>query len=829
MTASAVLAAGYEDNMFLPLYSLSAEEIFTGNILLFDVDFFNPRTEYYALTEKTTSTSSTTTSVDGTSSMTQSSSSEPVEGRIVITKDTNIEEELDHSDEISQDTQSNGGLNEVTTTTTIEKVKYYYYLKDPNLPDEEENRVITSRQNIALDLQSIISKWYLAIRNIAIVLSMSVLLYIGIRMLLSSVSQEKAKYKQMLIDWTVGICLLFFLHYIMTFSVTIVKQLNEVVSTAKDNIIDQVVLLEDDEKKYISTKVEEIGKGEYIDKSTNPAQILWPTNLTGMLRIKAQVSYGDIAFVGYGISYAILILFTVYFVFVYLKRVLYMAFLTMIAPLVALTYPIDKISDGQAQGFNKWLKEYLFNLLLQPLHLLLYTILVTSAYELSSTNAIYSLVAIGFLIPAEKLMRSLFGFEKASTPGSAAGAAAGAAMLNSGLQKLLHKPPTRKGEGKGGNGSDSEEESSLRTGYKSADIESSGNSDAGGASAADAARYNKEEDPIKRMEREALEEQIADGQLNEKELTAEQRALLGMENEEQDGNDGDHGENGDNNSQIRLDENGQGDEKNVNQEDGEEQQSIRQRIKNRVRTNKAANKDYLQRMGRTAKFTAKQGARKLTKMAPKAIRGVAKGAAGLAVGATAAAIGATVGIATGDPSKVASFAGGAALAGGALGASRVNMNPSQTKSAAQIARERVFWGEDYDNHIAEENKKKWKKNSNMREQLEKSLGADRVKKLYENGDIDNYLDHNVNDPKMIAAMEKVMQNNSNLKFNDVLAFKEGHDLYGNGTNRMGSKSRKEAMEDYTRQFKERGLSNEKSNAGAERICNGIDLISSELR
>ncbi|MFR3783359.1 MAG: hypothetical protein ACLTXR_06195 [Clostridia bacterium] len=91
-----------------------------------------------------------------------------------------------------------------------------------------------------------------------------------------------------------------------------------------------------------------------------------------------------------------------------------MAFLTIIAPLVAVTYPIDKIKDGSAQGFDKWFKEYIFNLLIQPLHLLLYYILITTAWNLSASNILYSLVALGFLIPAEKLLRSFFGFEKST-------------------------------------------------------------------------------------------------------------------------------------------------------------------------------------------------------------------------------------------------------------------------------------------------------------------------------------------------------------------------------------------------------------------------------
>lgn len=135
-------------------------------------------------------------------------------------------------------------------------------------------------------------------------------------------------------------------------------------------------------------------------------------------------------------AYCVLVGYTVFFAFTYLKRVVYMAFLTIIAPLVAMTYSLDKISDGKAQAFNMWLKEYIFNLLIQPVHLLLYIVLISMAYDLAATNIIYTLVAIGFMIPAEKLVRKMFGIEgKASTPGLLGGAA-GAAVAMNGVQKL---------------------------------------------------------------------------------------------------------------------------------------------------------------------------------------------------------------------------------------------------------------------------------------------------------------------------------------------------------------------------------------------------------
>ncbi len=46
-------------------------------------------------------------------------------------------------------------------------------------------------------------------------------------MIISSTSPDKAKYKQMLVDWVVAFCLLFFMHYIMAITMTVVDKLND--------------------------------------------------------------------------------------------------------------------------------------------------------------------------------------------------------------------------------------------------------------------------------------------------------------------------------------------------------------------------------------------------------------------------------------------------------------------------------------------------------------------------------------------------------------------------------------------------------------------------
>ena len=80
-------------------------------------------------------------------------------------------------------------------------------------------------------MQARISKWYIALRTIALVGLLSVLLYIGIRIILSSASaNDKAKYKNMLKDWIVAICILFTLHYMMAFMLEMTASLNHIIN-----------------------------------------------------------------------------------------------------------------------------------------------------------------------------------------------------------------------------------------------------------------------------------------------------------------------------------------------------------------------------------------------------------------------------------------------------------------------------------------------------------------------------------------------------------------------------------------------------------------------
>lgn len=210
-----------------------------------------------------------------------------------------------------------------------------YRLRTMDKIDGEEI-VGVFNESIANKLAPTISKWYKTLRTISLVGLLSVLVYISIRMIISSSSKDSAKYKKMFVDWLVAICLIFILHYVMAFVLQTISSINNFFP----------------------------GYENGVDK------------IFSNIRYEADKSYSVMQMFACTVMYVALVILTCTFTIQYLKRVIYMAFLTMIAPLICLTYPLDKIKDGQAQALSMWLREYIFNALLQPMHLIIYTLLI---------------------------------------------------------------------------------------------------------------------------------------------------------------------------------------------------------------------------------------------------------------------------------------------------------------------------------------------------------------------------------------------------------------------------------------------------------------------
>lgn len=326
---------------------------------------------------------------------------------------------------ITQNTDMSG----VSTNTNRGLIYLYKLDTNKDLDDvtditgEEGQKIVYTKEyaSSAAILQNIIATWYNALKRIALVGLLSAIVYIGIRIVLTSTSaKDKAKYKAMLKDWIIALCLLFTLHYIMSVTITVVGKINEVVKASSI-----------------------AANGEDILMTNVRNSILNGNNWSEVLT--------------YVVIYSVLAVYTIIYTIQYVRRLIYLAFLTVIAPLITLTYPLDKIKDSKSQAFDMWIKDYIFFSLIQVVHLLIYYIFLGSAIDLNkSGNWLYAIVAIGFIVPAEKLIKKMFGFEKSKTLGAMAAGATGALVMNA-IQKIPHS------NSKGGTTTKQETPKTVRT------------------------------------------------------------------------------------------------------------------------------------------------------------------------------------------------------------------------------------------------------------------------------------------------------------------------------------------------------------------------------
>ena len=253
------------------------------------------------------------------------------------------------------------------------------------------------RENVAI--------WYYSLRNVAIVALLIILVYVGIRMVISTVAEEKAKYSKMLTDWVFSLVLLFLMHYIMIFTIEINKVLVDLVAKG-------------------------LNPGSLLSVSPGGQEIeiipnVWNSYTTGLAAdvfdVKASVGWGAL------IVYAMMIVVTLIYLIMYIKRMITVAFLIIISPLITITYSIDKMKDGKSQALDTWLKEFIYNILIQPFHCIIYVVFVSTALKLVDDGGIGSvilaIIMVAFMHSAEKIVKNIFGLKSESMADAVSSAA----------------------------------------------------------------------------------------------------------------------------------------------------------------------------------------------------------------------------------------------------------------------------------------------------------------------------------------------------------------------------------------------------------------------
>ncbi|MGN1299369.1 MAG: hypothetical protein ACI4UE_05250 [Candidatus Scatovivens sp.] len=133
---------------------------------------------------------------------------------------------------------------------TIEKIVFgNYYLFNYNILKNSEELKVTNKDGVEYtsanatpliktldELRKEVAKWYYIMRLISLVLGLLTLIYVGIRMAISTVAEEQAKYKKMLIAWVQSIIIIVILPYLMVIINYIADVLMSLITSFKTSL-----------------------------------------------------------------------------------------------------------------------------------------------------------------------------------------------------------------------------------------------------------------------------------------------------------------------------------------------------------------------------------------------------------------------------------------------------------------------------------------------------------------------------------------------------------------------------------------------------------------
>lgn len=234
--------------------------------------------------------------------------------------------------------------------------------------------------NVEYMLKQNVASLYVTIRYIVIIVMLVILLYVGIRVAIASIAQDKAKYRKMLVGWVVGFVVVMFIHYFMI-----------VVMYSNETIINLI------------GNQESIGDVMYDEARAYAYEIPASKGWTGT------------------IVYVFLVYYLIKLLIFYFKRLIVVYILAIVSPIMGAAYAIEMIK-GKSRSLTTWMKEFSFNVIIQSIHILIYSVFMNIIYNLMKTASITQILGIAvimvlvlnLMLRSEKLIKKIFGLKSNS-------------------------------------------------------------------------------------------------------------------------------------------------------------------------------------------------------------------------------------------------------------------------------------------------------------------------------------------------------------------------------------------------------------------------------
>lgn len=259
-----------------------------------------------------------------------------------------------------------------------------------NTSQKKQNQSSTNK--VVESIREAVAKWYYIMRLIVIAFMLVLLIFVGIKMAISTIASDKAVYKQMLVDWVAGMIIVFSIHYIMI----AILNVNDAIVASLQDLVKQKV-----------TAQEEF---EYGDDNQQKTASEMETTLYESARTRAYSLKLTDGFTGL-IIYGVLVYYAWRFAIMYFKRIVNIVILTLLAPVVSGSYAFNKVMSGKSKIFSTWLSEYIMNVSVQTIHAVIYVSFMSTALLLSLesiSGVVLAIILLNFMVKADKILRQIF-------------------------------------------------------------------------------------------------------------------------------------------------------------------------------------------------------------------------------------------------------------------------------------------------------------------------------------------------------------------------------------------------------------------------------------
>lgn len=278
-----------------------------------------------------------------------------------------------------------GGMREdLKNSISLEKIVYN---KVPILDVNVFNGNIAGGETVdsgslTMIIRNLVATLYMSIRQLSIIAMLIILIYLGIKLVTSTIAEQKAEYRKKLASWSIAFIIVFVMHYFLIGVMRANEILVNLLSDLGANIASQ------------------ISGEQYTDLAMAMRDLTYNTAI-----VQSMLAM---------VMYMVMVYYLIKFIIIYFKRLFVTTILIIIGPFLAIKNAFDKVRFNKSSSMLTWAKEYIFSVGTQTIHALVYTIFISITYKivLSSDTAkiavcILACMFFRFMTIAEKMLRNM--------------------------------------------------------------------------------------------------------------------------------------------------------------------------------------------------------------------------------------------------------------------------------------------------------------------------------------------------------------------------------------------------------------------------------------